>query len=186
MITASSTLAGTAFVRAVRLPWESAGVWLLGTPLKVVLTLVLALVARRLAHRAVTGAVNGSIARAEAARAKREQKRALPASTATARERHRQRTLTMGSLLRSIATIVIASVTGLTLLALLGIPLAPLLASAGVGGVALGEDGHERVDVAVLHADVLRCRQQRAAYQRPDLADRGPISAHVAAEVIAQ
>ena len=44
----------------------------------------------------------------------------------------------MGSLLRSIATFAIAVITVLTVMSLCGIPLAPLLASAGVGGVALG------------------------------------------------
>ncbi|MGL5863434.1 MAG: mechanosensitive ion channel family protein, partial [Phycicoccus sp.] len=45
---------------------------------------------------------------------------------------------TIGSLLRSVASFVIVMVTVLTVMALVGIPLGPLLASAGVGGVALG------------------------------------------------
>lgn len=123
---------------AIDLTWESSIDWLLGAPLKVVLTLVLAFVARYLAHRAVTSAVKGSIARSEASREKRDHKRPQGKLTGAAGERYRQRTLTMGSLLRSIATIVIATIAVLTVLALCGIPLAPLLASAGVGGVALG------------------------------------------------
>lgn len=118
--------------------WASASEWLLGAPLKIVVTIVLAVVARWLAHRAITKAVEASIARSEASREKRDHKRTQGKPSVTASERYRQRTLTMGSLLRSIATIVIATVSTLTVLALLGIPLAPLLASAGVGGVALG------------------------------------------------
>ncbi len=123
---------------AIDLTWESSLDWLLGAPVKVLLTVVLAVVARWLAHRAITKAVETSIARSEASRAKRDHKGGGRALTSVAGERYRQRTLTMGSLLRSIATIVIATVAALTVLALLGIPLAPLLASAGVGGVALG------------------------------------------------
>lgn len=123
---------------AINLTWESALDWALGAPLQIIVTCVVALLARYLAHRAITSAVKGSIARSEATRAKRDHKGVARAFTGLASERYRQRTLTMGSLLRSIATIVIATIAGLTVLALLGIPLAPLLASAGVGGVALG------------------------------------------------
>lgn len=128
----------TPHLLALDLTWESAVEFLLGAPLRIVITLALAFVVRRLAHRAITTAVNGSITRSEAARAKRDHKRARGMAASAVRERSRQRALTTGSLLRSIATIVIVTVTALTVLALLEIPLAPLLASAGVGGVALG------------------------------------------------
>lgn len=120
------------------LTWASALEWLLGAPLRIVLTILVAYLARRLAHRAITSAINGSIARSEAAQAKRDHKRSRGMSATTVRERSRQRALTTGSLLRSIATIVIVTITVLTVLALMAIPLAPLLASAGVGGIALG------------------------------------------------
>ncbi|WP_434967281.1 mechanosensitive ion channel family protein [Janibacter indicus] len=118
------------------LTWESTLEWLLGAPLQILVAVVVAFLARGLAHRAITKAVDASIVRSEASRAKRERNSGIPASAA--KERHRQRTLTMGSLLRSIATFAIAVITVLTVMSLLGIPLAPLLASAGVGGVALG------------------------------------------------
>ncbi len=120
------------------LTWESTTQFLLGAPLRIVITLALAFLVRRVAHRAITKAVNGSIARSEAVRAKRDHKRSRGVAASAVRERSRQRALTTGSLLRSIATIVIVIVTALTVLSLLEIPLAPLLASAGVGGVALG------------------------------------------------
>ncbi len=53
-------------------------------------------------------------------------------------ERQRQRVTTLGSLLRNIVDVVIAVVALLTVLSIIGIPMGPLLASAGVGGVALG------------------------------------------------
>lgn len=121
---------------AIDLTWESTLDWVLGAPLRILVAVVVAFVARWLAHRAITKAVDASIVRSEASRAKRERNSGIPASAA--KERYRQRTLTMGSLLRSIATFAIAVITVLTVMSLLGIPLAPLLASAGVGGVALG------------------------------------------------
>ena len=49
-----------------------------------------------------------------------------------------QRAETMGSLLKSITSIVIFTVFGITAIAELGYPVGPLIASAGVVGVALG------------------------------------------------
>lgn len=52
--------------------------------------------------------------------------------------RHEQRVRTLASLLRNVADIVIVAIVVLTLLAIFGVPMGPLLASAGIGGVALG------------------------------------------------
>jgi small conductance mechanosensitive channel len=49
-----------------------------------------------------------------------------------------QRAETMGSLLKSISSIVVFTVFGITAIAELGYPVGPLIASAGVVGVALG------------------------------------------------
>ncbi|MEP7160182.1 MAG: mechanosensitive ion channel family protein [Dermatophilaceae bacterium] len=53
-------------------------------------------------------------------------------------ERQSQRVVTLGSVLRSIATVVISMVAILMVGDQLGLNMAPVLASAGVGGVALG------------------------------------------------
>ncbi|MER7819004.1 mechanosensitive ion channel family protein [Streptomyces sp. NPDC096153] len=53
-------------------------------------------------------------------------------------ERRRQRSEAIGSVLRSVASFVILGTAGLMVLGALNINLAPLLASAGVAGVALG------------------------------------------------
>lgn len=115
--------------------WEDLLQTLLGTPLQVVLVVVGAVVLRWLAHRALRRMVEGTLARAEAHRSGLDA--AVP-RTGADQERRRQRTLTMGTLLRSTSTLVIVAVAVLTVMALVGLPLGPLLASAGVGGVALG------------------------------------------------
>lgn len=63
---------------------------------------------------------------------------ALARASGVSVERQRQRVTTLGSLLRSVVDVVIGVVALLTMLSIVGIPMGPLLASAGVGGVALG------------------------------------------------
>lgn len=53
-------------------------------------------------------------------------------------QRRRQRAEALGSLFKSIATGVIMTIALVTILASFGIPIAPLLTSAGILGVALG------------------------------------------------
>lgn len=53
-------------------------------------------------------------------------------------ERHRKRVATIGSLLRSIVTVLIYTIMILTIMSTLGVPMGPLLASAGIGGIAIG------------------------------------------------
>jgi small conductance mechanosensitive channel len=136
-------------VRGARLPglgldgltltWEKAQVWLATVGLRILITLVLAGLSlwllRRLINRVVATMTSKSAQRlVESGRAGK----ALAAATGLASERQRQRVETVGSLLRSITTAVIITLTGLTVMTLLEIPIAPLLASAGVAGVALG------------------------------------------------
>lgn len=77
--------------------------------------------------RAVDGAsqpaINGAAAKAEAA---------------LVDERRKQRVRALGAILRSAASVTIFSIAGFVVLGDLGINLAPLLASAGVVGVAIG------------------------------------------------
>ena len=113
--------------------------WLVTDGARILLTIVLAVIARwvlhRLIGRVVTTVTSRSAQRfAESGRAGR----VLASATGLASERHQQRVTTMGSLLRSIVTFVVVTLAVLTIMALVGIPLGPLLASAGVAGVALG------------------------------------------------
>jgi small conductance mechanosensitive channel len=116
--------------------WE----WLLGKPLQIAAVIVGALIIRWLIHRAIRRVVNTTTARAEAHATERPGRagRVLARATGLASERQRQRAATTGALLRSVTTVVIGAVSILTVMGIVGIPLAPLLASAGVGGVALG------------------------------------------------
>ncbi len=75
------------------------------------------------AGQAGQGEINGAAAEAE---------RAL------VDERRKQRVRALGSILRSVASITIFSIASVVILGDLGINLAPLLASAGVVGVAIG------------------------------------------------
>jgi hypothetical protein len=63
---------------------------------------------------------------------------AAQAEVAIVDERRKQRVRALGAILRSIASITIFSIAGFVILGDLGINLAPLLASAGVVGVAIG------------------------------------------------
>ena len=113
--------------------------WLLGDGLRVVATIVIAVLARWLLHRAVNRTVGRMTARSVERTAERDSEgNILPTTTGSAGERHRARVQTVGSLLRSVGTFAIGVVAALTVMGLIGLPLGPLLASAGVGGVAIG------------------------------------------------
>ncbi len=112
--------------------------WFVGVPARVAATIIGALVARWLLHRAIRKSVALAIAQRDRRVQGGRADRVLTQATGMARERHRQRMHTLGTMLRSVVTLIVTFVALLTVMALLGIPLGPLLASAGVGGVALG------------------------------------------------
>jgi len=122
--------------------WLATGsYYLLVKPLHMLLIVVLALLARHLVHRTVARLVSGTAAGAVPSILKPLKQR-LPQSLAEAArvfpERRRQRASAIGSVLNNFATAAIFSVAGLLILAELGVNLAPLIASAGIVGVALG------------------------------------------------
>ena len=113
--------------------------WLVTDGLRILVTIVLAALAIAVLHRLIDRVV--ATMTSKSARRLAESGRAgrvLASATGMANERQRQRVETVGSLLRSIVTFVVVTLAVLTIMALLGIPLGPLLASAGVAGVALG------------------------------------------------
>ena len=120
------------------LTWAQVGEWFVGTPLQIIVTVALAVVALRLLHHLIDRVVAGATSRHTERAAQPGAGRALAQAIGLANERHLQRTRTMGSLLHNVVTIVVLTVATLTVMALLEIPLGPLLASVGVGGVALG------------------------------------------------
>jgi small-conductance mechanosensitive channel len=113
----------------------------LGTPLQIAGIVIGALVIRWLVHRAidrvVTRAANAA-KRAEDPPRRRGARVLAGASGAFVSERRGQRAETVGSVLRSVASFVIFGMAFVTVLDKFGIPIGPLLASAGVAGVALG------------------------------------------------
>jgi small-conductance mechanosensitive channel len=114
--------------------------WLFGAPLRVTLIVVGALVLRWLAHRAITGFVTRTVESSLHDRlAERRGTRVLVAAGGPLlTDRRRQRAETLGSVLRSMASIAIFAVASTTVLGEFGIELGPLIASAGIVGVALG------------------------------------------------
>lgn len=118
---------------------DTAQLWAAREGARIVVVLVLGALARWVLHRLI-GRVVATMTSKSAGRLAGSglAGKVLATATGLAHERHRQRVETTGSLLRSIVTFVVATLTVLTLMAIVGIPLAPLLASAGVGGVALG------------------------------------------------
>jgi moderate conductance mechanosensitive channel len=97
----------------------------------VVLRMLLARVIDRLARRAAEGTVPGVLQNSKA-------RQMFLETTGVAVERRRQRANTMGSLLKSISTGVIFVIVLFMVVAQLGYNIGPLIASAGILGVALG------------------------------------------------
>jgi moderate conductance mechanosensitive channel len=105
--------------------------------LQTTLIVVVAVVARYLLHRLIYRVVEGSTG----ARVSRLVSRA-PAlgrdGGVSAAERSAQRARTIGSVLRSIASVVIGTAAAVMVLAEFNINLSPILASAGIVGLAVG------------------------------------------------
>jgi len=120
------------------LTWAQVGEWFVGTPLQIIVTIALAIVALRLLHSVIDRVVAGATRRHTQRAAEQGAGNKLAQAIGLANERNLQRTRTMGSLLHNVVTIAVVTVATLTVMALLEIPVAPLLASVGVGGVALG------------------------------------------------
>ncbi|KJE25430.1 small-conductance mechanosensitive channel [Frankia torreyi] len=112
----------------------------LGTPIRIILILLIALVVRALLHRFIrrtterAGSGGGGLFRGSRAGT------LLGAfgDPTVLMERRRQRAATVGSLLRSVTSIFVFGLAFLSILGELGINLAPIVASAGVLGIAVG------------------------------------------------
>jgi small conductance mechanosensitive channel len=110
---------------------------IVSTSLSIALILVLATIARYLIHRAIyrviEGATNSRVSRliGRAPGLRRD-----PSSAAS--QRSIQRAHTIGSVLRSISSAVVLSIGAIMILAEFGVNLGPILASAGIVGVAVG------------------------------------------------
>lgn len=110
------------------------------TPIVITATVVLGLVLRWMLVRAIRAGVDSSIKRAndKAKSWSSRAERVLGAVAGVNEARHAARTRTLGSVLRSVTSVVIAGVVVLTVMRVLNIPVEPILTTAGIGGVALG------------------------------------------------
>ncbi|GAA1465881.1 mechanosensitive ion channel family protein [Nocardiopsis exhalans] len=114
---------------------------LIGVPLRILLIVVFALIVRALARRAISRLMERVLRSGEGGNGQRRPARGpavLQRDPARADERRQQRAKTLGSVLSSFATIVIVVTALAMVLGEIGIALGPLLASAGVVGLAIG------------------------------------------------
>lgn len=119
--------------------------WLLGTPLKIVFIFLIAFAVRAFAHRLIrrVGADLPHGGRFGRRRNRAPRRPDTPWAIVARRgsqfsERRAQRARTIASLLRSCVSIVVFSLAIVLSLGELGLDLTPLIASAGVLGVAIG------------------------------------------------
>lgn len=116
-----------------------AGDLLLARPAKMLLILLLAWIAARIAKRGIRRFTRGlGNVRADVTSAIDKSPGTLLRTSTAATERATQRAETVGALLGSVASFIIWTVGVLMLFSELGLDLGPLLAGAGIVGIALG------------------------------------------------
>ncbi|GAB3581651.1 mechanosensitive ion channel [Amycolatopsis endophytica] len=115
--------------------------WLIAKPLRIVLILIVAFVVRFLLHKLIERVT--TMPRADGNGKKLPtilrplRERAPDLLGPVVAERRRQRAKTIGSVLKSLSSFVVLGLAAIYILGELGINLGPLLASAGVVGIAL-------------------------------------------------
>ena len=113
--------------------------WFVARPAAIIMIIVVALVFRwfvnraidRIVRRASEGSVPSVLAKSKVGEYLADLRPGMS-------ERRKQRSMTMGSLLKSISTTFILAVAMLMILDQMNVNIAPLLASAGIVGVAFG------------------------------------------------
>jgi len=113
--------------------------WLIAKPAHIVGLILMALVIRwmahklieRLASKAAEGSMPGVIQRGKS-------RQSILDASRIASERRKQRAATMASLLKSIVTSIVFTIIAIMIIDVLGYNVAPLIASAGIVGLALG------------------------------------------------
>jgi small-conductance mechanosensitive channel len=122
--------------------WAAEGsYYVLVKPLRIIAILLLALVARYLLHKLISRLVRTTSEGSVPAILRPLRQRvptAAPDPSAVVPERRRQRAEAIGSVLRSLVTAFVFSIALLMVLDELSFKLGPLLASAGIVGLALG------------------------------------------------
>ncbi|MFF5234002.1 mechanosensitive ion channel family protein [Dactylosporangium sp. NPDC000521] len=113
--------------------------WILVKPLTIALIIFLAFLIRWIIHRAVDRLIRHTVSDNETGGSLlRPLRRRLPNALTAPWERRNQRARALGSVLRSIASAVVFSIATMLVLGEIGLNLGPLLASAGIAGLAIG------------------------------------------------
>jgi moderate conductance mechanosensitive channel len=123
--------------------WDDVADWLLGKPLTILGLVLLAMIVRWFVHRAIDRFVRSAedgilpqrISKLSVGGVSLGEAFSLDDPGTTRRV---QRAQTLGSLLKSIASGVIFGIVFVMILSELGVDIAPILASAGILGIALG------------------------------------------------
>jgi small-conductance mechanosensitive channel len=115
--------------------------YILVKPVRILLIVLVALLVRWLLHKAINRLVR-TTANAQVPTILRPLRERIPSGTeepsSVQPERRRQRAQAIGSVLRNTVSVVVFSVAGLLVLSELSFDLGPLLASAGIVGLAVG------------------------------------------------
>jgi small-conductance mechanosensitive channel len=114
--------------------------WLVGRPLRIVVIVLVAVVVNVIVRRALSRIVTRT-ARGWTDQIERSNRYVDARWLETLRDRNeraKQRALTLAGVLKSVASVVIYGVAALMCLGELGIDLGPLLAGAGIAGIAIG------------------------------------------------
>jgi moderate conductance mechanosensitive channel len=120
--------------------------WLIGLPLAILSLVALGLVLRFIFHRLVdrlvshaqVGVLPDHVGRLSLRRRRPAAQASQAAYDLATQTRRVQRAKTMGDLLKSVITGVLVAIFGTMVLAQVGVNIAPIIASAGIIGIALG------------------------------------------------
>ncbi len=108
------------------------------TAIEIGVVLLIAIVARFILRRAIRTGVTASIKASDAHNPSRSRADKLLGHLSGAlNARHEARVRTVGSVLSNAVDVILILLVALTILRILGVPLEPVLAASGIGGVAL-------------------------------------------------
>lgn len=131
-------------LRALAMEWtETNRHWLIEAPVRIAVYIVVALIARFILHRMIDRATGRRRTtdgqRTEKPSLLRHVRARIPAGgDQKTAERRLQRAQTIGSVLKSTVSIILLIWISLSILSVLGVNIAPFIASAGVIGLAIG------------------------------------------------
>ncbi|MFC6084928.1 mechanosensitive ion channel family protein [Sphaerisporangium aureirubrum] len=123
--------------------WVSPVAWVIGLVVIVIGALIVRALLQRLINRVIRRAADGL--RPERLRQRQAAEQDTSPTALLLNERRRQRAETLGSVLRSLVSVIVIGTAVLMILGRLGLDLAPVLTSVGILGVAVGFGAQELV-----------------------------------------